>query len=97
MAVEVINKSYALDGCVGEIIGILFNHKELIAEVVYANVTTGKLIVKNIRQVLPDGTLDKWLLSVRDGVNFDIGLEQNKLFWEPCPEIKSMYEAIVFP
>lgn len=92
--VQTINKNYQLEGCKNSPIAIFFQRCELIATLVHSDIMSGKLILTKIRQVDSDtGELKVWLHSVNDDDCIDIGLEQNKIFWEPSQTIKDKYAA----
>lgn len=92
----VVNKTYTLENCIGEPIGILFRNSELIGRVVYSHLSSGKLVMTKLRKIDPDGNLVKWLHSVDDEANFDIGLSQDKLFWVPNNTTLDKYN-LIFP
>lgn len=90
--IETVNKNYQLDGCKEKPIAIFFQRCELIATLVHSDILSGKLILTKIRQVDENGELKRWLHTISDNDNLDIGLEQNKIFWQPSEDMIAKYE-----
>ena len=93
-----VSLSYDLKKQEGNIITICCPEGELMAELVHTDMQSGRLILKNIRCFDKDtGNLQVHFHSLADGSEINIGLAQNKVFWEPSFTAMSKYNAIFPP